>query len=160
MSIFILNKKARLLGVLLLFWFVFFYGFEFFEVEGDSMEPTLKHKTKVFVNTVYCKIVSPDRGDVIVVEDPNENRDHLIKRVIGLPKEKVEIKSGYIFINDIKIKDKWERMLLNDVSSHYVDEHPIYLKKDEYFLIGDNRNYTWYGVIKRKDIKGILVNQR
>tara|TARA_R110000824_G_scaffold24702_7_gene86681 strand:- start:1331 stop:1843 length:513 start_codon:yes stop_codon:yes gene_type:complete len=159
MSIFTLNKKARLLIVLLLFWFVFFSGFRFFEVDGGSMESTLKHGTKVFVNTIYCKIVSPDRGDILVVEDPSKNRDYLIKRVVGLPNEKIQIKDGYIWIDEIRLKDHRERMKLGE-SLYHADQHPVHLKKDEYFLIGDNRNATWYGVIKRKDIKGILVNQR
>ena len=84
MRIFTLNKKVRLLGALLLFWAVFFSGFEFYEVDGDSMNPTLKDGTKVFVNSIYCKIVSPDRGDVIVTDDPNNNSDHLIKCLIRL----------------------------------------------------------------------------
>jgi signal peptidase I len=159
MSIFILNKKGRLLVVLLLFWFIFFSGFKFFEVDGDSMDPTLKHGTKVFVNTIYCKIVSPERWDILVVEDPSKNRDHLIKRVIGLPNEKTQIKDGYIWIDGIRLKEDRERMRLGE-SLYPVDQHPIHLKKDEYFLIGDNRNSTWHGVVEKKNIKGILVNQR
>ena len=120
MRIFTLNKKLRLLVVLLLFWGVFFSGFEFYEVDGDSMNPTLKDGTKVFVNSIYCKIVSPDRGDIIVTDDPNNNSDHLIKRVVGLPNERIMIKNGFIYVDGRKLEEKnKERIMLTRGSIYY-----------------------------------------
>mgnify|MGYP001178565052 FL=1 len=161
MRIFTLNKKLRLLGVLLLFWGVFFSGFEFYEVDGDSMNPTLEDGTKVFVNSIYCKIVSPDRGDIIVTDDPNNNSDHLIKRVVGLPNERIMIKNGFIYVDGRKLEEKnKERIMLTRGSIYYLDTTEIKLKYNEYYIIGDNRNYTWYGIIKEKHIIAMLVNQR
>ena len=162
MRIFTINKKVRLLGVLLLFWAVFFSGFEFYEVDGDSMNPTLMDGTKVFVNTIYCKIVSPDRGDIIVSDDPNDNRDHLIKRIVGLPGDEIMIKNGFIYVNGEKLEEKnRERIELPSVTTvYYLNVKEIKLNHDEYYIIGDNRNHTWYGIIKEKHIIAMLVNQR
>lgn len=115
-------------------------------VVGPSMNPTLKNGDIMILN----KIAKIDRYDIVVIKSKKAS-DIIIKRVIGLPGETVEIKEGNIYINGKKIKDKYGFEKKNDY--YYVE-----LPKDEYFVLGDNRPISadsrLFGTFKKKEIKG------
>lgn len=115
-------------------------------VNGASMYPTLKGKEIMLLN----KLGKIDRFDIVVLKIEEED-DNLIKRVIALPGESIEIKDNTIFINDKALSDKYG--LGNTYS---IDK--ITLKDDEYYVLGDNRIISMdsrvFGPIKKKDIKG------
>ena len=79
------------------------------------------------------------------------------KRIIGLPEETIQIKDGYVYINDKQLEEDYGKEIIED-SGLAVDK--ITLKKDEYFVLGDNRNgsidsrRTDIGAVKREQIKG------
>jgi signal peptidase I len=86
-----------------------------FRVEGPSMQPTLTAGQYLWVNkAAYVELNGeyvlggPQRGDIAVVRPPNEEVD-LIKRVIGLPGDKVLIRNGYVFINDQPLDEPYIR---------------------------------------------------
>lgn len=116
------------------------------KVHGNSMYPTLKGNEIMLLN----KLGKIDRYDIVVVK-LEDREDNLIKRVIGLPNETIEIRDSIIYINDEKIEDTYA---LGETTN--VDK--ITLGSDEYFILGDNRIVSLdsriFGKIKRKDIKG------
>lgn len=115
-------------------------------VNGPSMYPTLKGGEIMLLN----KLGKIDRFDIVVLKIEKEE-DNLIKRVIGLPGETVEIKDDQIFINDKLLEDKYAYG-----ATYNIDK--ITLKDDEYFVLGDNRKISLdsrlFGSIKAKEIKG------
>ena len=115
-------------------------------VNGTSMYPTLDGGEIMLLN----KLGKIDRFDIVVLK-LDEKEDNLIKRIIGLPGETVEIKLGAIYINDKELKDSFGYGVTYDIDK-------VTLGQDEYFILGDNRAISLdsrvFGTIKRKEIKG------
>jgi signal peptidase I len=113
------------------------------EVLGNSMEPNLHFRERVFINKLAYRFGGdPQRGDIVVFVPPaqlSEDRDY-VKRVIGLPGEQVETKNGRVYIH----KPGGEVVLLDE--SNYLVEPTVgnYLSgiipENEYFVMGDNRD--------------------
>lgn len=107
-------------------------------VAGVSMEPTLMEGQVVIVNKIEYYLKSPRRNDVIVYKQSNREHSYYeIKRVIGLPGEKVKIKNGIIYINDEALKEKVKTETIENAG---LAEEGIKLDDNEYFVLGDNRN--------------------
>lgn len=133
-------------------------SFQNFKVDGYSMWPTLEDGEYLIVNKLAYSEVDmdrlsnfvpfvdpgedpsrevfggPTRGDIVVLKDPRETDTDLIKRIIGMPGETLEIVDGKVYINDMLliepyIKDEW-----ND------DKEKLLIPPGHYFVMGDNRN--------------------
>lgn len=119
------------------------------KVDGDSMYNTLNDNDIVLLS----KLSSIDRFDIIVLKE-NDNNATIIKRVIGMPGDKVKIRNNKIYINNKIIEDEYAYGETSDY-----DE--IILGDDEYFVLGDNRliskDSRYFGAIKKSDIKGKAV---
>ena len=125
------------LAVLLAFVFVYSVGIKT-SVIGVSMEPCLYNGQSVLINKVIYSITEPKRGDVVVfLPNGNENSHLYIKRVIGLPGEKVTIQDGRILINGYFYEED-ERF--DTIEDGGIAEATVSLGEDEYFVLGDNRN--------------------
>ncbi len=115
-------------------------------VNGSSMAPTLNGNEIMLLN----KLGSIDRYDIVVLKVESE-KEELIKRVIGLPGEEVEIKDSKIYINDEVIED-----IHGYGNTYSIDK--VKLGSDEYFVLGDNRAISLdsrvFGKIKKNEIKG------
>lgn len=107
-------------------------------VIGVSMEPSLYNGQTVFINRFSYKLLSPHRGDVIVfLPNGNQNSHYYLKRVVGLPGEKVQIVGGYVYINGELLN---EDESYDKIADPGIAEIEITLGQDEYFVLGDNRN--------------------
>ena len=119
------------------------------KVDGDSMYNTLNDNDIVLLS----KLSSIDRFDIIVLKE-NDNNATIIKRVIGMPGDKLKIRNNKIYINNKIIEDEYAYGETSDY-----DE--ITLGDDEYFVLGDNRliskDSRYFGAIKKSDIKGKAV---
>ena len=121
------------------------------------MSPALETGEKHLVNRLIYKVKKPDRYDMIVFKLDDENNKSLyVKRVIGLPGEKVQIKNGRIYINGKKTKSFSDQKILSPGLA--ADE--IVLKSGQYFVVGDNYNNSEdsrsasIGNVKRENIIG------
>ena len=90
-----------------------------------------------------------------------ESDNYLVKRIIGIPNDIVEIIEGIIFINNIPLDDQFSYMLVKNPEPYiegnmYCNLSAFEVNEGEYWLIGDNREETWMGKIKEEDILGIL----
>ncbi len=146
-----------LVVICLAYLLVIMFG-ERYTMVGNSMNYTLNNDDIVLINKAVYKFKEPERFDVIVFEADgiNEGKTY-IKRIIGLPGEKIKIEDGIIYVNDM--------VLVNDISARYIltpglAGEEIVLGDDEYFVLGDNRNnsedsrfYT-IGNVKRENIIG------
>jgi len=102
-------------------------------VDGFSMEPTLHTGEFVIVNKLAYKIGTPHIGDVIVFHFPRDPAQEYIKRVIGLPGDKVVISQDQVIVNGEVLHES------------YIAAHPAYqgtwtVPADSLFVLGDNRN--------------------
>jgi len=110
-------------------------------VSGDSMSDTLNDGDVVMLDILSFRLSSPKRSDLVVFNAPDRPGSLMIKRIIGLPGETVRMdEEGNIFINERQINDPH--------ASEPADEaglaagRGITLGKDEYFVLGDNRNHS------------------
>ena len=111
------------------------FFFDRVTVIGHSMENVLENGDKVLIDKASYEVSEPKRFDVVVFERDNEK--YYIKRIIGLPGEKILIKDGNIYINGEKLKDDVVKGIIYNAG---VAENEITLAKGEYFVLGDNRN--------------------
>ncbi len=141
----LLPSKIRLVAVwgvkiavvcLFAFGFVWYFGQRVSTV-GDSMKPVLRNGDVVLVNRIVYNASTPKRGDVIVFKPKgNENSHYYIKRIIGLPGEKIEIIEGSVYIDGEKLEEEYETTEIKDLG---IVTEAMQLGGDEYFVLGDNR---------------------
>lgn len=117
-------------------------------VNGDSMKDTLLDNEVVLVNKLYVNVSDIKRFDIVVI---NENGEHIVKRIIGLPGEKVEYKNNKLFINDKEVNSE---LKFKDTKDFVYEK----VESDKYFVLGDNREISKdsriIGTINKDDIIG------
>lgn len=155
-----LNAALYLLCVLGLTYLVITFVGQRTEVDGESMETTLSDKDNLIVDKLTYRFKEPERFDIIVFPFQYKEDTYYIKRIIGLPGEKVQIdKNGTIYINDKVLEESYGKEIIQPERVGIAAE-PIQLGEDEYFVLGDNRNNSSdsrteiVGNIHRRDIIG------
>lgn len=123
--------------------FVVIYAFLFrpFQVNGQSMYPNYHDGEYILTNLISLKLGGLKRGEVIVFHSPVDREKDYIKRVIGMPGEKVMIKGGYFYINETKLDES--NYLAPDVKTYggaFMGEaQDVSVPAGSYFVAGDNR---------------------
>jgi signal peptidase I len=127
-------------------------------VYGNSMNDTLIDGEHLIVDKISYRFNNPERYDIVVFPYRHDPSTHYIKRVIGLPGETVFIdQEGNIYINEILLFESYGREIIRDPG---LAADTIKLAKDEYFVVGDNRNHSSdsrdpaVGNIKRSELVG------
>ena len=124
----------------LLALFLYFAGrlvIQNFRVFGPSMRPNLVDAELVLVSKLSYLRSAAQRGDVVVFRSPGNPRDDLVKRVIGLPNETVEVRDGQVFV------DGWPLDGTSYITNGGHGAHPLTrVPTDSYFLMGDNRTVS------------------
>jgi len=128
-----------------------------FIVEGASMDPNFGNGNYLIVDQITYRLSDPERGSVLVFKHPLDNKQFLIKRIIGLPGETVQMKSGIVTIIN---KENPEGFIYKQPYIEFTttDNKKLELGPDEYFVLGDNRpvssdSRTW-GAVHREEIIG------
>jgi len=131
-----------------------------FYVKGASMEPSFHDYEYLIIDEITFRFRQPQRGEIIVFHSPTRSTDYYIKRIIGLPGERILIKNGEISIYNEDfpygiILDESNYLELGSQTPGQID---LILGPDEYFVLGDNRNASLdsrsFGPILRKNIIG------
>jgi signal peptidase I len=154
---------------ILLALFIRAFVVQAFKIPSGSMEPTLLVGDHILVNkflygiklpyfqTTVIPISTPKRGDIIVFIYPEDKSKDFIKRVIGIPGDRIQMQDRQVFVNGQPFDDKYG----------YYDERagnpnrsfgPVVVPKDGYFVMGDNRDHSmdsrFWGFVPSEAIKG------
>lgn len=128
-------------------------------VDGNSMYSTLKNGDKAITDGLFYKMSGIDRFDIVIIDHPKYT-EKLVKRVIGLPGEKLKYSRGVLYINGEVVEETFidEKTKLQTLTPLGNDTFEITLGENEYYVMGDNRGNSadsrYFGAIKKKQIKG------
>ena len=143
-----------LVSFALVFGFVRPFVMEAFWIPSGSMIPTLEIGDRVLVNKFIYRFTDPSRGDIIVFESVDNSNEDLIKRVVGLPGDKIAVRGGKLFVNGEPQKEPYTNKKLPDRSFFANTTVP----KDHVFVMGDNRGNSAdsrvFGPLPKKNIEG------
>jgi signal peptidase I len=142
---------ARLIVLVVASFVLFKFLFIAIRVTGHSMEPTYRDGRINFVNRISYRRHGPNRGDVVALREDG-SRLVLMKRVAGLPGERVAVRRGRVIINGVPLDEPYVRG-----TEIPPTRNETRLKSNEYFVIGDNRDITAYGTVYRHEIIGKVV---
>ena len=149
------SQFRQVLAVILIAVGVFFLlrvTVQSFVVVGSSMEPNLEDGQRLLVNKILYQLREPQRGEIIIFHHPSGTHADLIKRIIALPGDTVEVKEGAVYINGSAIDEPY----IKAAPSYTMAKKEI--PEGEYFVLGDNRNnsndsHRW-GTLDQENIIG------
>ena len=146
----LIKKEKKFITIVIIIIILKIFVFNFILVKGDSMNPKYKNNDFMFLNKIIYSFKPIRRGEVIVLKYKNND---LIKRIIGLPNDKIKVENGKLYINN---KEYYENYINSYTASYDFDE--ITLKDNEYFVMGDNRYNSYdsrnFGTIMKNNIIG------
>jgi signal peptidase I len=126
-------------------------------VPTGSMLPTIQLEDRVIFDKLFYHFDTLERGDIIMFQPPpaSGESDDLVKRIIGLPGETIEVREGKVWINGKALEEPY----LNQAPKYTYG--PIEIPEGTYFMMGDNRNnskdsHIW-GVLPKENIKGRVL---
>jgi signal peptidase I len=131
-----------------------------FYVKGASMEPSFYDHEYLIIDEITYRFDDPERGDIVVFRYPNDPRQFFIKRIIGLPGERIEVLNGFVKVYEPgaergRVLDETAYL---DSAVQTVGDKDVTLGADEYFLMGDNRAASLdsrvFGAVPRDFIVG------
>jgi signal peptidase I len=144
-----------LVAFALVFGFVRPFVLEAFFIPSESMVPTLEVGDRVFVNKFVYRFSEPKRGDIIVFRSVEGEGEDLIKRVIGVPGDRIAIINGVLHVNGETQKETYLR------DARPLDEGlngPTRVPEGEVFMMGDNRansrDSRFFGSVPIENIEG------
>jgi len=105
-----------------------------FRIEQVSMQPNLHEGEYVIVDKVSYAFRQPERGEIVVLKNPNPGQPDLIKRIIGLPGETIDVRGGQVSVNGQPLTEPYIKQPMAS------DFPAMQLQAGQYFVMGDNRN--------------------
>jgi signal peptidase I len=121
------------------------------QVLGQSMEPTLHSAQRVVIEKITYRFHGPRRGDIVVIDSPHQS-EMLIKRVVGLPGETVEVRGGRVYVDGELLEEPW---MVKPGGGNY---GPRTVPPLHVFVLGDNRGASndsrSFGPVAIEDIVG------
>jgi signal peptidase I len=137
--------------------FIILFVYQPVKVEGGSMEPGLEDQERIFINKLAYRLENIERGDVIVFRYPRDTRKNFIKRVIGLPGDRVRVTDGHVYLNGRLVPEPY-------VPEEYLDSRSypeVRVPSDCYYVLGDHRSMSDdsrdFGPVSRSLIYGKAV---
>lgn len=124
-----------------------YFIFQPFIVSGASMEPNFQNNEYLVIDELSYRFRRPERGDVLVLRYPKDPKQYFIKRIVGLPGEKIQIDNGRVTIYNYEHPKGFvlDEPYLSNQNLTYPhmqmigNKNTVTLGEDEYFMMGDNR---------------------
>lgn len=122
------------------FLFAYFFIAQLLKVNGTSMLPTLTDGEQILAEKVSVKLNPLKRGEIVIFEHPQKPGILLVKRVIGLPGEKIRVTEGNVYINDMILDEDYLAPSTRTPALNFLAENKTFqIPQDTYILMGDNR---------------------
>ncbi len=154
----ILKVISDIIIIALAAYVIILFTCERTNINGNSMQPVLCNGDNVMINRFSYAYTSPKRYDVIAFKTSGTGFYKIyIKRVIGVPGDKVAIIDGKVYINDEQLVDD---VFTDNILTAGLAANSLTLGKDEYFVLGDNRNnsedsrFANIGIVRKSNIIG------
>lgn len=131
------------------------FVFNLSKVEGHSMEPTLEDNERLFVNKVVYLLGEPKVNNVVILRDPRGGKQFLVKRIVAVSGDSVEIRNQHLFVNGQQVDEPY---IATQIEGR--DYGPITVDEEHYFVMGDNRYFGEsldsrdFGAVQSDLIKG------
>ena len=127
-----------------------------FYIPSGSMEPTLMINDRILVAKFLYRFEPVARGDVIVFRYPLNPQRDFVKRVMGLPGDRAQLKEGVVYVSGQRISEKGYT-----INPDFGNYGPVTVPRGEYFVLGDNRNNSedsrFFGYVPRANIIGKAI---
>jgi len=107
-------------------------------VEGQSMEPTLHTSQRLLVNKALYRFRTPQAGEIVVLQDPGQPTRELIKRVVAVGGESVEVRKSVVYVNDQPLSEPYK----NTLFTNYQDTPKVTVEAGHIYVMGDNRGQS------------------
>lgn len=133
-------------------------GLSAYKMPTGSMEPTLRMGDYLVTDLKYFKKNKLQRGDLVVLQSPEDHSKIFIKRIVALEREKIEIKSKQVYVNDVPLPESYKVHLDNEFYRWRDSYGPAVVPSDHCFVLGDNRDKSrdsrYWNSLPLKNIKG------
>ena len=159
----ILTEVAEVAVLALALYLVINFAIQTVHVIGLSMYPTVNDQDYLIATKIDYRLHSPQRGDIVIMRDPYDSSKDFIKRVVGVPGDRILIRGGQTYVNGRLVQESY----INPAEPWTQDadwplgqsDNPdgVLLASDEYFVMGDNRNHSsdsrFFGPVHRSQIE-------
>lgn len=142
-------------------FFIITYLISAFQIKGNSMNPSLKNRERVIISKMAARRGKINRFDIVILYKPDEPNKSIIKRVVGLPEEIIELRNGELRINSDRIDQPHSFNNGSNPGSDLLNFKPLLIPRGHYFVLGDNRLFSLdsrtFGVVPSKYIYGKVI---
>ncbi len=149
-----LSEAVISLGVSI---FIIVFLYQPVKVEGTSMMPGLADQERIFINKYAYRLGPIERGDVVVFRYPGDGSKNYIKRIVGVPGDRIEIMRGAVMVNGKQLAEPYVPPEFRDQRSM----SEITVPDNSYFVLGDHRNLSSdsrdFGMVEQEAIFGKAV---
>ena len=151
------NKEEikSLLKILFIFIFIRLFVGECYAIQGSCMKPALKNSDRVVVDKVSYLFNEPKINDIVVFSCKQTSGKNFIKRVVGVPGDRIEVKDGILYRNGLPAYESFVKWFI------FGKYGPIFIPKGKLCVMGDNRNNSYdsrfWGLLDTKRVKGKAI---
>ena len=142
------------------FFLVTHYVLQSVQVVGNSMAPTLMNTQRYLMNRWVFMLREPKPNDIVVLRDPTDS-SYAVKRIVAREGDSIYLKGGRILVNGHPLQEPYLPAGTQTYASPSVREQWVVCGKNQYFVMGDNRNNSCdsrnYGPIPRQNILGVII---
>lgn len=136
-----------------------FFVAEPHKVSGRSMVPNFQDGDYIITNKMSLRLSNLERGEVVILHDPRDTDKVFIKRIIGLPGERIKLLEGKVYINNNPISESYlPEGVKTQGESFLTEDEEITIPDNQYFVLGDNRGGSSdsreWGTVKKELVIG------